>query len=84
MIDKFETNRKPWNIPSTRKPAPHDCCPDCGEEFHQPKPDLCVCRKPMLICIPPGKHIHINCPVHGDVKLYGPRATFMSAMVSNN
>jgi hypothetical protein len=51
-----------------------DCCPDCGEEFDHPhRGPRCICKDPMYIVIQPGKHIHINCPVHGDVKIYGPR-----------
>lgn len=45
-------------------------CPKCGEEFQ--KPIRCICGDTMWISIPPGEHIHIDCPVHGDVKIYGP------------
>lgn len=32
-----------------------------------PKPDYrCICNKPLMLYIPPGEHVHIECPVHGD------------------
>lgn len=41
-------------------------CPDCGRgEYPRPDPS-CNCHKPLMISIPAGQHIHINCPVHGD------------------
>jgi hypothetical protein len=50
-------------------------CPDCGEG-HRPKPDFrCNCNQPIAIHIPPGQHVHIKCPVHGDRKLYGSQVT---------
>ena len=30
----------------------------------------CQCNKPLMIVIPPGRHIH-PCPVHPDVAIYG-------------
>jgi hypothetical protein len=57
-----------------------DCCPECGEEYEHPhRGPRCICRDPLMICIQPGKHIHIHCPVHGDVKIYGPKITWMQA-----
>lgn len=52
----------------------NDTCPQCGEEYDRGARDArCICRDPFYICIPPGKHIHRYCPVHGDVKVYGPK-----------
>ena len=78
---------KPWRThPSDiiRPYKPHDCngedcCPECGEEYERPHIDRCICNKPLMICIPPGKHIHIHCPVHGDVKIYGPRMHWLAS-----
>jgi len=61
------------------------CCdddrfPECGEEYYDPyKGPRCICKDPMMICIQPGKHIHIQCPVHGDVKIYGPKVHWLQA-----
>jgi len=53
-------------------------CP-CGEGSGGTSAPLrCVCHDPMSISIPPGQHIHIQCPQHGDVKLYGTGATWCS------
>lgn len=51
-------------------------CSKCKEKDNYPydklnKLNKCICHKPLLIYIPPGEHIHINCPIHGDVKIYG-------------
>ncbi len=45
-------------------------CPECGEEnpIIQPQ-SICTC--PLYIYIQPGHHIHVHCPVHGDMKIYG-------------
>lgn len=57
-----------------------DRCPDCGEEFPNPfKGPHCICRDPLYIVIQPGHHIHIHCPVHGDVKIYGPRMHWLQS-----
>ena len=82
MIEKRKKalTEKPWKIVEV---VEEDCCPDCGEEFDRPKVDRCICRKPLMICIPPGKHIHIQCPVHGDVKIYGPRIHWMAPISSD-
>lgn len=54
---------------------PTDGCGECGEPWER-RPDLrCICNKPMMISIPAGQHIHVWCPVHGDIKIYGPRYT---------
>jgi hypothetical protein len=73
-------NEEPWDLitPQKRHHCDNDHCPECGEEYQRPKPNKCICRKPLMICIPPGQHIHIHCPVHGDVKIYGPRLTYMN------
>lgn len=55
--------------------------PGCDEK-EWPKPDIrCICRQPMYIFIANGSHIHINCPVHGDVKIHGSPIVHMSAHV---
>lgn len=36
----------------------------------------CICRGPMLVYIPPGEHVHIQCPVHGDVVIRGRDVVF--------
>lgn len=55
-------------------------CPECGEEYDFPYKGLrCICRDPLFIVIAPGQHIHIHCPVHGDVKIYGPRMHWLSS-----
>lgn len=52
-------------------------CPDCDEPWGTPRDSQrCICRKPMMIYIAPGQHIHIQCPVHGDVKIYGSSVTY--------
>lgn len=57
-------------VPS-QKEEESGVCPKCGEIDFLPQPDLrCICS-PIWIWIPPGKHIHIWCPVHGDIKIYG-------------
>jgi len=64
-----------------RKPEPYhpynepEKCPECDEPFSRRVPSECICFKPMHIYIPPGQHIHIKCPVHGDKKIYGSRLT---------
>jgi hypothetical protein len=43
----------------------------------RPRPNAnCICNKPLMIYIPPGSHIHINCPVHGDKVIFGPDYTY--------
>lgn len=53
-------------------------CPECGEIQHRiPELERCTCRQPLWVSIPPGQHIHIHCPLHGDQKLYGqPRVEY--------
>jgi len=47
-------------------------CPRCGEGPRYPTRDpLCNCDELLHIYIQPGGHVHINCPVHGDRKVYG-------------
>jgi hypothetical protein len=69
-----------WNFGGGEYAKEEDRCPDCGEEFEHPhRGPRCICRDPMMICIQPGTHIHIHCPVHGDVKIYGPKMYWMQA-----
>ena len=46
-------------------------CPPDKKEAWGPKvpPAACVC--PTMIYIPPGQHIHVDCPVHGKQIMYG-------------
>jgi hypothetical protein len=84
MIEKRKQVRpvdeQPWTdtMPKHSCDCDEGCCPECGEEYQRPKVNRCICRKPLFISIPPGQHIHIQCPVHGDVKIYGPRLHWMS------
>lgn len=38
-----------------------------------PKPirPLCICKRPVSLYLPVGKHFHIQCPLHGDVIIRG-------------
>lgn len=76
-------NRNPFENPWDDNYG-HDCgghCPECGEPWQTAPSQRCICREPMMICIPPGQHIHIHCPVHGDVKIYGPRIRMERPMI---
>jgi hypothetical protein len=54
-----------------------DKCPECGEQKRTPMPHLeCTLNKPLWIVIPPGGHIHINCPIHGSHRINGPMVTW--------
>lgn len=59
-------------LDATFKPsATASQCP-CGEETNIPdRMAGCICGNPLMVYIPPGGHIHIQCPLHGDVKIYG-------------
>jgi hypothetical protein len=59
-----------------RRPCPH---PDCPIPFRDPwRESQCVLNKPIGIYIPPGEHIHLECPVHpGGHVMYGSPITFM-------
>lgn len=52
-----------------------DGCPRCGERAPIVPKD-CICGKPLNIWVPPGHHIHLQCPVHGDVKVSGQPVTW--------
>jgi hypothetical protein len=49
-----------------------DVCPDCGEDMTPPAPPA-ACTCPKHIYIPPFKHIHVDCPVHGKRKIHGDK-----------
>lgn len=49
-------------------------CPECGEDMTPSSPKRCTC--PTMIYIPPGQHIHVDCDLHGRIKLYGPSVTW--------
>jgi hypothetical protein len=46
-------------------------CPDCGEPNEEEHPNVQPCRCPTHLYIPPGKHIHVDCPRHGKVTIRG-------------
>lgn len=52
-------------------------CPECGDLWSLAKlvTKTCILSKPMMIAIPAGQHIHINCPVHGSHRIDGPNHT---------
>lgn len=64
----------PILVGSTPAPASTQPC-GCPPEPPRQNP-LCLCYQPMGIYVEPGKHIHIQCPAHGDIKIYGSGVTF--------
>jgi len=54
-------------------------CPKCGEKWSNAK---CICNDPIWIAIPAGQHIHIQCPVHGDIKIYSSSPTYWTCAPS--
>lgn len=63
----------PWSRPQQ---TPMPCCPDCGQPNGQPSYlPPCTCS-PLMIAVPPGQHIHIQCPRHGNVRIDGPNVTW--------
>lgn len=44
-------------------PCPEPGCPIPQNEHEVYPPGPCTC--PMHLYVPPGKHVHIDCPVHG-------------------
>ena len=53
-------------------------CPKCPDELPtSPIDPRCICNKPTLICIKPGEHIHIICPVHGEFRIDGPPFAYL-------
>lgn len=47
-------------------------CPDCGKDWKKDIPSpACICNKPLMLYVPPGEHVHLNCPVHGDFVVSG-------------
>lgn len=54
-------------------------CPEPGCPIPQgapPSPRDCQC--PMHLCVPPGKHVHVDCPVHGKVVIRGSEITHLA------
>ena len=71
MIKRKNIKSLPWKT--------NHRCPNCDEEDFNPMPNIgCICKNPLMVYISPGKHIHINCPMHGDVKIYGSPITWMT------
>jgi hypothetical protein len=52
-----------------------DRCPECGDKWVRPDLTQCTCGV-ISIYIEPGKHIHIDCPKHGRVRIDGPSLTY--------
>lgn len=61
-----------YSFQTTHAPC---ACPRCGEKYNKPDTRPCTCQN-LMIYVPPGEHIHIDCPRHGDVKIYGPSSTW--------
>ena len=38
--------------------------------------EVCSLNQPLHIYIPPGQHLHIDCPIHGSHIVYGPNITY--------
>jgi hypothetical protein len=79
MLDWYDVISKTRTIidgewsPNTFTYVPWSC-PDCGEdEYH---PEFRGCRCPNLMYIPPGQHIHVDCPRHGKFKMYGQQIVY--------
>jgi hypothetical protein len=54
---------------------------DFGSGWRQteyPNP-TCICNKPLLLYIPAGEHVHLNCSVHGDFVVYVSSVTYTSS-----
>ena len=49
-------------------------CPECGDDMTPRAPKRCTC--PTMIYIQPGHHIHVDCELHGRVRLNGPSVTW--------
>jgi predicted RNA-binding Zn-ribbon protein involved in translation (DUF1610 family) len=69
MIDETTAMQNTLNGCRVRTTTGGCACPQCGEKAIGP-PAPCTCRT-LMIYIPPGEHIHVQCPQHGDVKIYG-------------
>jgi hypothetical protein len=75
-ISDFKELKRDLEKLKTRNYKRPNTCPDCDEPYDDFPSSACICHKPLWICIPPGQHIHLICPVHGDFKVYGPRVTY--------
>lgn len=64
------------------KRSTEDKCPKCNEPYTRPNA-RCICEGPMWIVIQPGQHIHIQCPIHGDVKIYGSGPIFTDDCINH-
>ena len=65
---------------STTDRVPNIFYNGCEVRMHTDNPapmpsPRCTCSGPMLLYIPPGQHVHITCPMHGDTVLHGNPAT---------
>lgn len=48
-------------------------CTECDKDLYAAR---CICADPVYVMIEPGNHKHLQCPRHGDVKIFGPRRWF--------
>jgi len=64
----MNSNSGPWSLNK-------GCGPDCPENKRWPSTLGCTCNKPLLLYIPPGHHVHMCCPVHGDYVIRGSDIT---------
>lgn len=51
-------------------------CPDCHKPWHTPQYGQCTANNAMMLYIPPGEHIHLPCPLHGEHIIYGSGGTY--------
>jgi hypothetical protein len=75
--DIFEAIQQHKKMANDYQRKHDDICPECGAPKRVPMPHLqCTLNQPIWICIPPGSHIHIKCPVHGSHRIDGPPETW--------
>lgn len=72
-MDNFDPNIT-WKITTTTGTGCSGGCPECGEPWQTAPVGRCTC--PTHIYIPPGQHIHVDCDLHGRVRLNGPNITW--------
>jgi len=76
-VNEFSARYTPGRLDIREYPDDRRKCPDCGEPWDDCKPrPRCTLNDPLFIAIPPGQHIHIQCPVHGSHRINGPNVTW--------
>lgn len=58
------------------RPCPEPGCPIPQDE---PMAPPAACRCPMHLYVPPGRHVHVDCPVHGKRVIRGSQVMFAAA-----